>query len=89
MLFVFALIYSLVATNAYYDDYDSYEGVGKLSLIVTNLLMSPIMRQQTTKIPLEKKHCHQQTLTIPSLLSLHPEMEKRGTLEWRLFFWSM
>ena len=58
MLFVFALICSLVGTNAYgqldnyddsyygydYEDYDSYEGVGKLSLI--DLSISPIMRQR-------------------------------------------
>ena len=83
MLFVFALICSLVATNAYYDDYDSYEGVGKLSLIDTNLFMSPIMRLRKFRNIVISK-----LLTIPSLLSLHPEMEKRGFLEWRLFFWS-
>ena len=58
MLFVFALICSLVATNAYYDDYDSYEGVGKLSLRYKSF---HVPDYETTKIPLEKKHCHQQT----------------------------
>lgn len=83
MLFVFALICSLVATNAYYDDYDSYEGVGKLSLIDTNLFMSPIMRLRKFRNIVISK-----LLTIPILLSLHQEMEKRRFLKWSSFFWS-